>query len=265
MRKPFLCLLFTVLLCLGRAHECWLEPQHFQLKPGQQVDIHIREGTDFESKDWPGGHENVEKFKIYLPGVEDDFEDLVSDSTGDSLNLQFMDEGTIMMAMLSKNRTNFLPAEKFNQFLQDEELGNVIEWRKENGESDSAATEIYQQNVKTLLQVGGKKTENYRKKTPLPLDIIPLNHPYELKKGQEFQLKVLFNNQPLPHHLVKIRHKTNGKVEQSKLLTNDQGDLKIPVVLAGNWLASCITMVRYDSTDGARFWRSYRSSLTWGY
>jgi uncharacterized GH25 family protein len=265
MRKPLLLILFTLLIANGGAHEFWLEPQRFQLKPGQQVTVHFRVGEHFEGEDWTGNRQLVDQLKIYFPSLEDDMEDLVSDSTGDSLNLQFFDEGTVLMAFRSKNKFIELPADKFNAYLAEDGLDNVAAWRKEHGETDSSAREHYQRSVKTLLQVGDLKSDNYKRTTPLPLDIIPLNHPYQLRKGQELQLQVLFRKEPLAGQLVKVWHKLNGKVETTDLRTDEHGELRIPVSLAGQWMASTVRMERAEPEDTTAQWQSYWGSLTWGY
>jgi uncharacterized GH25 family protein len=265
MRKTFSFILFTFLIVMGGAHEFWLEPERFHVQPGQQVNLRFRVGEHFEGENWTGNRQLVDTLKVYFDGFDDDLEDLISDSTGDSLNLQFFNEGTVLVAFQSKNKYIELPAEKFNEYLKEDGIDNVAHWRKEHGENDSVSREHYQRNVKTLIQVGDSRTDNYRTATLLPLDIIPLNHPYRLKKGQHLQLRVLFNKEPLSGQLIKVWHKLNGKVETIDLRTDAKGELSVPVSLAGQWMASTVKMERAAPADSTAQWQSYWGSLTWGY
>jgi len=265
MKKTAFTLLSLFVILLGGAHEFWLEPQYFQLKTGQQVNLRFRVGEHFEGDNWTGNRQLVDTLKVYFDGFDDNLENAISDSTGDSLNLQFFNEGTVLVAFQSKNKFIELPAEKFNEYLKEDGIDNIAAWRREHGETDSASREYYQRNVKTLIQVGGNKTDNYKKATTLPLDIIPLNHPYRLKKGQDLQVRVLYRKTPLAGQLIKVWHKLNGKVETSDLRTNANGELSFPVSLAGQWMASTVYMEKVDSTEPAAKWQSYWGSLTWGY
>jgi len=264
MKKTLSLLLFTLIALRAGTHEFWLEPDHFQLKPGQQLSLRFNVGENFTGDDWTGNRQLVDQLKVYFHDIDDDLEDLVSDSTGDSLNLQFYLPGTVLIAFQSKNKHIELPAEKFNEYLKEDGLDSAAAGRLSLGEVDSAGREHYQRSVKTLLQVGDNRTDNYRKRTKLPLDIVPLNHPYHIRKSGELRLKVWFHDQPLPNHLVKIWQRVNGKVTSKDLRTDASGDVGFTVHPLGQWMASLVQMERAAPTDSVQ-WQSYWGSLTWGY
>lgn len=245
-------------------HEFWIEPDQFQLKPGQQLRLRFNVGENFTSEGWTGNRQLVDKMRVYFHDLDDEIGNLVSDSTGDSLNLQFYLPGSVLIAFQSKNKHIELPADKFNEYLKEDGLEDAALYRKEHGESDSVGTEHYQRNCKTLLQVGDHKSDNYRKRTDMPVDIVPLNHPYHIKKSGELGLKVFFKDQPLANHLVRIWQRVNGKVNTKDLTTDAQGELRFTVQALGKWMASTVQMERAPATDTVQ-WQSYWGSLTWGY
>jgi uncharacterized GH25 family protein len=196
--------------------------------------------------------------------VDDDLVSLLPDSArGDSLTLQFFDEGTMMIAYESRNKYIRLPADSFLMYLREDGLQNAIDYRAEHGETDSAGKEYYRRSVKTIFQVGAAKDNLHSKRTGLPLDIIPQAHPYSLKTGQELPVKILFKGAPLKGALVKAWHRLNGKTTSTDLRTDAEGQVSIPVSLAGRWMLSTVRMER-EPRDSAQ-WQSYWGSLTWGY
>jgi len=264
VKKTLSLLLFILIALRAGTHEFWLEPDRFQLKPGQQIRLRFNVGENFTGDDWTGNRQLVDKLKVYFHDLDDDLEDQVSDSTGDSLNLQFYLPGTVLIAFQSKNKHIELPANKFNEYLADDGLDLARAMRIDQGETDSVGREHYQRSVKTLLQVGDQKTDNYKKRTGLPLDIVPLNHPYHIKKSGNLRLKVYFHDAPLPNHLVRIWQRVNGKVTSQRLTTDAQGEIEVTVHPIGQWMASLVEMERAAPTDSVQ-WQSYWGSLTWGY
>jgi uncharacterized GH25 family protein len=264
MRKFLLAIALILLAPLLDSHEFWLEPAGFQYKVGDAIRVRFKVGENFEGDNWTGNRSSVGQLKLYYKNVDDNLVSLLPDSTkGDSLTLQFFDEGTMMITYESTNKFIRLPADSFLMYLKEDGLQNAINYRSEHGEMDSVGKEFYRRSVKTIFQVGAVKDNLHNKRTGLPLDIIPMAHPYSLKKGEELPLKFLFKGAPLPDALVKAWHRLNGKTTMKDLKTDAQGQLSIPVSLAGRWMVSTVRMER-ELRDSAQ-WQSYWGSLTWGY
>jgi uncharacterized GH25 family protein len=264
MRKSLLAIALMMLSPLLDSHEFWLEPLRFQYKVGDAIRVRFRVGENFEGDNWTGNRSSVEQLKLFYKSVDDDLVSLLPDSArGDSLTLQFFDEGTMMIAYESRNKYIRLPADSFLMYLREDGLQNAIDYRAEHGETDSAGKEYYRRSVKTIFQVGAAKDNLHSKRTGLPLDIIPQAHPYSLKTGQELPVKILFKGAPLKGALVKAWHRLNGKTTSTDLRTDAEGQVSIPVSLAGRWMLSTVRMER-EPRDSAQ-WQSYWGSLTWGY
>ena len=176
--------LFSQLLS---GHEFWIQPQRFHFNRGETVNIRFQVGENFQGENWNGNKSGVEEISLFYENTSDDLSNLLSDSTdGDSLSMQFYDEGTIMVTCHSKNKFIALEPEAFLSYLKEDGLTETINQRAANNETDSIGKEYYQRNVKSLFQVGIKKDSTFKQHTDLVLDIIPLLHPYLLKKGEFF-------------------------------------------------------------------------------
>jgi uncharacterized GH25 family protein len=262
LASVFLLLVFSAFL---NGHEFWLEPIKFILKPGEKAGIKFRVGENFNGENWHGNKSSVEELKLFYKDVDDNLKNLLSDSTvGDSLNLQFFDEGTVMVAYQSTNKYIEISSDTFQTYLQEDGLQNAFDFRAANGLTDSIGREYYKRSVKTIFQIGAIKDSSYKQKTGLPLDIIPLCHPYGLKKGQDLPIMILFKDSVLANNMVKVWHKLNGKTEMKDLYTDANGRLQVPVSLSGKWMLSVVKMEALSDTSRAD-WQSYWGSLTWGY
>jgi uncharacterized GH25 family protein len=103
----------------------------------------------------------------------------------------------------------------------------------------------------------------YKIKTGLPLEIIPLSHPYLLKKNIDLPLMILFKDSVLANNLVKVWHSVNGKTDMVDMQTDGEGRLQVPVSQNGHWMISVVKMEPLSDTSKAN-WQSYWGSLTWG-
>ena len=247
------------------AHEFWLEPQKFNLQRGEALKLNFRVGEDFHGENWTGNRSSVEKLTLHYNGIKDDLENLIAEeNAGDSLNLQFFDEGTGMISYHSTNKRIELEPEKFLAYLKEDGLQNAIAYREEHHETDSIGREYYQRSVKTIFQVGKHYDNTYSIVTGIPLEFIPLQHPYSLKKEQPLKIKLLFQNQPLEGATVKVWHRLNGKTVMTSYTSGHDGIVSFSPLRSGRYMVSAVHMQHID-TSATTQWQSYWGSLTWGY
>ena len=63
---------------------------------------------------------------------------------------------------------------------------------------------------------------------------------------------------------VKVWHKLDDKTSEEEYTTDNEGELKFFLSPQGEWMVSCVKMVRLEGDPKAE-WQSYWGSLTWGY
>lgn len=264
IRRLFIVL---ALLCCTwlTAHEFWLEPQKFNLKKGEALKLNFRVGENFHGDNWSGTRSSVQSLSLYYNGIKDDLAPLISDEdAGDSLNLQFFDEGTGMISYHSTNKRIELEPDKFLEYLKEDGLDSAMAYREAHHETDSIGKEYYQRSVKTIFQVGKQHDKTYAIACGLPLEFIASQNPYSISKGQVLKIRLLFQQLPLKGAKVKVWHKLNGKVKMEEYRSNAYGDIQFVPSLAGRYMVSAVHMQHID-TSISTHWQSYWGSITWGY
>lgn len=265
MRKTLLLSAFLLITFLLSGHEFWLHPDRFIYRVGESVNIKFMVGEDYTGENWGGNRTRIKDLSLYYSNVIDNCADHLSDTAkGDSLQVSFFEEGTMMFTFNNLNSFITLEPAKFNDYLREDGLQNAIDYRTANNETDSIGREYYQRSVKTLVQIGGRLTDTYKKQTTLPVDLIPEENPYSLRDGEQLKVKVLFQKKPLADTDIKVWHRNNDRTVKHNLRTNDKGEVSFPVFTSGRWMVSTVKMVRLEKGTEAD-WQSYWGSLTWGY
>ena len=262
-------LLILLLILPVFAHEFWLEPQQYIFSRAEEINIRFKAGEAFTGHNWKGNRDKVSELKLYYADIVDDLSNALTDDEGDSLQFSIHEEGTAMVTFNNINSYIELEAEKFNAYLAEDGLQAVIDYRQQQNETDSMGRELYQRSVKTIVQVGALKTNVYKKQTTLPVDIIPFSHPYQLNDGDTLTVKILFKGEPLANTKIRTWHKLPGRVTDTSLMSNENGEISFPVTTSGEWMVSCVTMIRLTDDSHAHpiaiGWQSYWGSVTWGY
>jgi len=252
--------LFTIL----SSHEFWLQPNKFIYNRGEDINIRFLVGENFIGENWSGDSARIKNLTYYFGGTKDDNLTKLFAEQGDSLKVKQYDEGTVMVTYNSRNAYIELDSTAFNEYLFDEGLTDALEYRTQHNELDSTGHEFYQRSIKTIFQVGSTKDETYKQSTSLPLDIIPLSHPYKLKTNDALSILILFQNQPLTNTKVKVWNRYEGETVKEELFTDDKGMISFPILAKGRWMISCVKMLRLENDPEAQ-WQSYWGSCTWGY
>ena len=271
MKRTILFLFISILCVIGFAHEFWLNPQKFFYTVREVANIRFNVGENFTGENWSGNKDKVAQLLLYTPsGPITDVSSRISINKGDSLQLPLQEEGTHMLIFNSTQSFINLEAGKFNDYLQEDGLNQVLVYRKKNHEDQLDGKEYYQRSVKTIFQVGSKVTDACNNPTNLPLDIIPAENPYSIpvfssKQGNSsVKFRVLFNGEPLNNVLVKIWYQTKQKqVKMDTLRTNKKGWVTAQRH-PGPYMVSCVHMER-NTTDTVANWHSYWGSLSFEY
>ena len=263
--KKTIIILLLVIGAASFAHEFWIQPDKFIYKRGETINLKFLAGENFAGVNWNGNNEKVQAMHLYFADVVDsNLKDNLTDNKGDSVQFSIYEEGTAMVTLNTKNSFIDLEAKEFNAYLRDEGLTEALEYRKVHGDTTKKGTERYQRSVKTIFQVGKNKTSVFKKRTVLPLDIIPDENPYAVTKDGKFKLRILFQGNTLKKTKIKVWHRANNKMSAEDYETDDHGEVKIFLSLRGEWMVSCVKMVRLEDDPDAE-WQSYWGSLTWGY
>ncbi|MEL6593228.1 MAG: DUF4198 domain-containing protein, partial [Bacteroidota bacterium] len=114
--------------------------------------------------------------------------------------------GTYVVGVSTKARNTELPAEEFNDYLKNDGLLDMLEYRTDQGLLDQDAVESYQKHVKAIFQVGDVKTNDWNTVLGYPIEFVPQANPYEKYGGDELTIQLLLDGKPLPNQLVYVDH-----------------------------------------------------------
>ena len=265
MKKKLLAFVLIVAALISSpllAHEFWLMPSKFRVKMNEPITLTFYVGEDFMGEIWGKKRERTLKLTRFSRTRQMDLTDLAIKSDSNDLALTFDKEGTHVLTMESKNSFIALEATKFNDYLKDDGIENIYQLREKNGDLDKPSKELYRRCAKTLIQVGLKTDKTFKKKTGMPLEIIPLQNPYTLNSGDKMTVQVFFNGQPLANKMIVTWNKTaTTKTRQQKLRTDKKGQMTFPLDQNGQWMVSLVHMTPVENNPEANY-QSYWGNLT---
>ena len=265
MKKNILFLLLLFIVINAIAQESWLQPDKFIYKRIEAINVKFLTGTNFNGENWTGDKNTLKDLQLYFDdAVDRDLENNLGPDKGDSLQLAMIDEGTAMITVNTKDSLVNVEATKFNEYLEGNGLTEALTLREKNGDTTKDGNEYYQVCSKTIFQVDEHVSVVSGKKTNLLLDIIPEDHPYSVDKDETFRVQVFFEGRELRNAKVKVYHKVDNRVTEEEYTTNEAGEIKFFLSPTGEWMVSCVKMIKIEN-DPKAGWHSYHGSLTWGY
>jgi uncharacterized GH25 family protein len=258
MKRVLLTLAITGIISLATAHEFWLQPKKYKYKVGEEMKVDFMVGEGFSGEFWDLKKHKVEKAVIHFAGGMTDLTKQVQPTKGNNLSYKFLKEGTHLLTLQSNPAFIELESEKFNAYLKEDGLDNITELRTKNNTMDTPAKEFYQRFVKLLVQSGDKTDETYRKRANFPLEIVPLNNPYAMQSGDYLECRILFENKPSAHQLVKLWSHVGNRVFLQNVYTEDDGTIKFPISSKGPWMVSTVKMIpsKKEGADYQSMWAS---------
>jgi uncharacterized GH25 family protein len=245
----------------AHCHEFWLQPKKFRYKVGEEAVVNFLVGENFEGEPWDLKKNKVEKLDLHHLTKAIDLRTQVRPDE-DRLKFKFTEPGTFLLTMQSNDAFIELDAKKFNDYLTEDGLDDILDLRTKTNTLEKPSKEFYSRHVKLLLQSGDKLDDTFKKKIGLKLEIIPQQNPYNLKSGDYLTCTVLFNGKIVPHQMVKIWNKIGGNSVLQNAYTEDDGTVKFPISSKGPWMISTVKMIASEK-PGAD-WQSFWGSLVFG-
>jgi hypothetical protein len=229
-----------------------LKLESFFLKPNTSVTISLYNGT-FEESENVISRDRMQEVSVVGPQSEKVHPDTSQwREAGATTLLDFKtgEPGTYVIGVSTKPRIIELAAKDFNEYLAHDGVADVLASRKEKNELDKDARELYSKHVKAVFQVGKQRSEGFKTRLGYPIEIIPLQNPYQLGKGKALEVLVLKDDNPVANQLVYASYAgyhqhgdDGGHVEAVKARTDQNGVTKIMLVAAGRWYVRLIHMV----------------------
>jgi len=265
--------LVAVVLCLpplALSHEMFLKPQAHFAAPSQALTVTLVNGTFTKSENVTDRDRMADVSVVVNGKVTHPAARQWSDADKAShLKLSLADAGTHLIGVSTRPRIIELSAKDFDAYLQHDGVEDTLKARQSAGTSKAPVKERYSKHVRTLVQLGDRRTDDYKQVLGDPVEIIPARNPLDVKAGEELAFTVLFKGKPLANQLVYVNHDGHhghgdgdggGHSHAAKLRTAPDGTAKFKVSQAGKWYVTLINMQRVD--DGEVDYESNWATLT---
>ncbi|WP_116128164.1 DUF4198 domain-containing protein [Lewinella sp. IMCC34183] len=279
MKKLVFAAFALIVLC---SHDMYLKLDSYFLQPNSKVSIQLFNGTFAKSEN------TIDRDRMVDVSVLANGERLRMDSTqwredGDVTVLDFTTEssGTYVAGVSTRARSLAMDAEAFNSYLEHDGVVDELERRRADDNLESDAVEKYSKHVKTIVQVGDTRTDDWQTTLGYPIEFVPLSNPYDLHTGDRLQVRLLWEGQPLADQLVIVDaeagehgHEHDAATDHehgpeneghthegmSQLRTDAEGIIDVEVTHDGSWFLRTIYM--QDSEEEGLTHESNWATLT---
>ena len=244
MKKLIILAFVITISSLALGHEFWMQPKKFRYTVGEEVKIDLLVGENFTGENWDLTKHKVELAQVISAYGKKILTPTVKPTKGDNLTYKLINEGTHLFSMTSNQAYIELDAAKFNAYLEEDGLDNIIALRKKSNQLDKPSRENYSRYAKLLVQSGKKIDDDvFKRKLGLKVEIIPLQNPYTLKSGDYLECEIQYEGKPLPHQLVKVWSFIGNRAFLQPVYTENDGRLKFPISNTGPWMVSFVKMI----------------------
>ncbi len=268
MKKQLACGAMLALLLLTApafSHDYWLKPEVFFAPVGTALPVRLYVGDDFKiEEERPLQKDRTVRFEMF--STKEKSEDLLAegqDKQTPSTQLHFTSAGNYLIAMERKNQQIMLDAKKFNDYLAEEGLDSIIVQRQQRGESERPGRERYSRYLKTLVQIGDRHSDVYRRALAQRLEIIPRANPYQLQRGSTLTVQIIFEGRPLAGAKVFAYNRHQETIQTQAARTSKDGMATFKLDQPGEWLVRLVYMRRCVNCAEAD-WESFWASCSFG-
>jgi Domain of unknown function (DUF4198) len=257
-RRFAMALFFTA---CAAGHDLYLLPDRFLIEKGAVLSFGIHNGDAFPESEASPAMERLRDVVLHSSTGAAEAEHLHVDGKRAIGTAAVSRPGDLILT--ARTIPNFIQLEpdKFEDYLKEEGLTDVIAWRASHGEARKPGRERYSKYAKALL-LAGTPDGYYDHQAGFAIEIVPEKDPYLLKPGEQLPVKVLFQGKPAAGLSMEAAWAgPQGKGVQRVGTTDSQGRIVVPLRAAGRWRLHTIKMERCTEPAVAD-WESSWASLT---
>lgn len=239
-------------------HDFWIAPSTFRPSVGEVLDISLHVGHLARYTPYVRNPAHIRRF------VAADADTLVTvrGTPGRDPAGTFVPDrpGLVVLGYRSHTSATELPAERFEAYLHEEGLDDVVAVRARRGEADEPGREQFSRCAKALVQVGGMGSEGFGRRLGFTLELVPVASPYDLAPGDTLTVQLLFRGRPLSGAQVVAVPRAAAQTPV-RARTDAGGRVRLPLGHAGLWLLKSVYMLPVVGEPAAD-WESFWATLT---
>jgi uncharacterized GH25 family protein len=242
------------------AHDLWLIPPE-NAAAKKPVVVHAAVGMDFPKSELaPSTERYPRKFVVGPDGKTLPLKSAGKQDTLALLEFEAATPGIHVIAVETTPKVLELDADKFNEYLVSDGLPHIFRLRAKEKTLNKPGIERYRKSPTALFRIGREATGDWNKPLDLPLQIVPLQNPFERKAGDTLKVRVYFQRQPLKDANIGWQRPGDGDTAAGYVRTDQSGDALIPVAQAGLMTIRLTHMTRPKAADYE--WESFWTTLT---
>ena len=238
MRGIFL--LLSLFATPSLAHELWLEPHAYQIAPDAMLKADIVNGEEFEGTNLPYLPDNIVNFVAFAGSDAARVVGRVGDLP--ALNFAAVATGLNIVAYQTRPATvNYASWDKFQQFVDHKDLGDVRPLHDARGLPDANFDEVYGRFAKTLIATGDGTGADRR--VGMETELVALKNPYTDDLSDGMQVQLHYRNALRGNEQIEVFEKApDGTVTISLYRTNAEGIGTFPVKQGHTYMVDAVVL-----------------------
>ncbi|MDJ0929394.1 MAG: DUF4198 domain-containing protein [Gammaproteobacteria bacterium] len=242
------------------AHDFWIEPANFRPAADSELRVTLRVGEDFSGDSQPFDPNWFFDFALYAGDVRTPVRGIIGDDPAG--NFAITTSGTQVVGYHSRPSYVAIDPSTFDDYLRAEGLEWVMDRRREQGQSESPAGELFSRCAKALVLPAGRLPgSGFDVELGYPLELIPERDPYSLAAGAELPVRLVYRGKPISNILV-VAFTAEEPETKSLQRTGDDGRVRIPLTRPGTWLVKAVHIIELPEANRYAQWESFWASLT---
>jgi len=223
--------------------------------------IRAHSGMNFpESEQAPDTDKFTARFMVRPNGTRLDLTAAGKQDKSGLLRGEAAAAGVYLVAVQTAPRILTLEAGQFNDYLVADGLPHIYRLRAKEGMLHEAGKERYSKSPKALFRVGQGGAGDPCRVLGLPLEIVPLRDPFQLKPGDTLPVRVLFQEKPLADANLGWDLPHDGDAPSGTVRTNAKGEALVPIAQTGLITIRLTHMTRPKTAEYE--WESFWTTLT---
>ncbi|MCS6807692.1 MAG: DUF4198 domain-containing protein [Bacteroidota bacterium] len=265
-RRTILLFIHVYALPLGAsAHDTWLLPMKFRVKPEERVTLSLTSGMAFPANEYAIQPERVARASMTLSDEKTILSQYVQTQRSLELSVMPPHVGVATISIEIYPRTITLQPNSVRAYLKEIGGPDSLQavWRNVTASDITKRwRERYTKYAKTFLFVGVEslycRDSSWKTPCGMMLEILPETHPGKLRAGMVLPVRVVFQGQPLVHFPIGCLNE--GERHGRLVRTDAEGRAQFCLRRAGRYLLRGTLLQKAQSSDID--WESYFTTLT---
>jgi uncharacterized GH25 family protein len=246
------------------AHDYWLMPESFTPKADATVKTRLYVGEAFKPEQ-EIAYSAKKTSKLELVTAKKTVREFTGLSDGEKPFLPKLEvTGTAVLRVDRDWSSITLKADKFNAYLKEEGLGEILALRAKAGETNADGKERYRRCLKTIVFAGGEPDDTPTKPLGQIFELVPAKNPYAIQAGAELTVQALFERKPIGVLQVTAWHRDGDTLTTVTETTDKNGQVTLKLMKPGAWIVRAVHMRRVTEKPPLpdAEWESFWTSVT---